>query len=140
MRLFLPFCLLVLVACGPMAFVDLHDANRFLESPTIIKSGDRYFIRFRYADKEEGPPLTFMAIRTKVQKDTLLFYIPAMASDGSMAGRLQIEEITDTRQITLIDQGKFFWKEVNNALVPLTLQPPTEEDLALIEAGVQEVY
>ena len=123
-----------------MAFVDLHDANRFLEPPTIIKSGDRYFIRFRYADKEEGPPLTFMAIRTKVQKDTLLFYIPAMASEGSMAGGLQIEEITETRQITLIDQGKFFWKEVSKKLVPLALQPPTEEDLALIEAGVQEVY
>ncbi|MBT1689115.1 hypothetical protein [Dawidia soli] len=140
MRSFVPFCLLILVACAPIAFVDLHDANRFQESPTILRSGDRYFIRFRYADLEEGPPLTFMAIRTKVQHDTLLFYIPSMASDGNMAGRLQIEEIKDKKQIDLIDQNKFFWKEVNNDLVPLTVGTPTEEDIALIDAGVSEVY
>jgi hypothetical protein len=140
MRLFFVFCMLVLVACAPMAFVDLHDANRFQESPTVIRSGDRYFIRFRYADKEEGVPPSFMAIRTKVQHDTLIFFIPAMASGGSYAGRLQIEEIKEAEQITLIDQGKFFWKDVSKALVPLALQTPSEEDLALIEAGVQEVY
>lgn len=140
MRLFLPFCLLMVVACAPMAFVDLHDVTRFQESPTVIRSGDRYFIRFRYADREEGVPPSFMAIRTRIQEDTLIFFIPAMASGTSWAGRLQIEEIKEAKQITLIDQGKFFWKEVSKELVPLTLQPPTEEDLALIEAGVQEVY
>jgi hypothetical protein len=124
-----------------MAIVDLHDEAHFTECPTIVKTGNRYFIRFRYADKEkENLPLYFMTVRSRVMADKLVFFIPATASAGNMAGELQLEEITSHKQLDLIRQQHAFWKEVSGQLVAMPMRDADETDVALIKSGDGYVY
>lgn len=122
-----------------MAIVDLHDEAHFTESPTIVKTGNRYFIRFRYADKHDMP-LYFMTVRSRIMSDKLVFFIPATASDGDMAGELQLEEITSHKQLHLIQQQHVFWKDVDGELVTMPVRDADEADVALIKSGDGYVY
>jgi hypothetical protein len=140
MRFSCCFLILALLAsCSPMAIVDLHDEAHFTESPTIVKTGNRYFVRFRYADKQDNP-LYFMTVRSKIMADKLVFFIPATASDGDMAGELQLEEITSHKQLDLIQQQHAFWKDVSGQLVSMPVRDADETDVALIKSGDGYVY
>ncbi|MCD9020098.1 hypothetical protein [Parachryseolinea silvisoli] len=133
------FILALLASCSPMAIVDLRDEAHFTECPTIVKTGNRYFIRFRYADKE-NLPLYFMTVRSRIMADKLVFFIPATASSGNMAGELQLEEITSRKQLDLIRSQHAFWKEVNGQLVTMPIRDADETDVALITSGDGYVY
>lgn len=122
-----------------MAIVDLHDEAHFTECPTIIKTGNRYFVRFRYANKQDLP-LYFMTVRSRIMTDKLVFFIPATASDGNMAGELQLEEITSHKQLELIQQRHAFWKDVNGQLVTMPIRDADETDVSLITSGDGYVY
>ena len=131
--------LALLASCSPMAIVDLRDEAHFTECPTIVKTGNRYFIRFRYADKE-NLPLYFMTVRSRIMADKLVFFIPATASSGNMAGELQLEEITSRKQLDMIRQQQAFWKEVDGQLVTMPVRDADETDVALIMSGDGYVY
>jgi hypothetical protein len=133
--------LILLLRCAPIAFINLNDQARFKESPKIIKAEDRFFIRFRYADDEsEGPPPLFMSVQSKIIDDKLVFFVPATASAGNMSGQLQFEEITPEKKVEIIKSGQVFWKEVNGDLLPVTVEPATEEDIGIINSKAENVY
>ena len=72
--------------------------------------------------------------------DKLVFFIPATASSGNMAGELQLEEITSRKQLDLIRSQHAFWKEVNGQLVTMPIRDADETDVALITSGDGYVY
>jgi len=94
--------------CRPTGIIGLDDNRFFSERPVIVIQNDRYFVRFRYADREPSP--FYMKSTSRIREGKLIIFIPVTTSTGKAGAMLQMDEIHDQDKITLIKQGHVYWE------------------------------
>jgi hypothetical protein len=118
--------LLILMGCVANSRIGFDDKKYFQEPPKIVTSGNRFFLRWVYADDQQ--PLFAMFSESKIMKDSLFFFIPVTTSSGRENGKVHLEEIIDSQKLVYISQNRAFWRNPNGSLNVLKVAPMSHEE------------
>jgi hypothetical protein len=124
------FFLMLTFGCttSERSIASLNDEQYFNEAPKIVIYENRYFLRFQYSDKNNAWGF-YMFIHSKFKKDSLIFYLPATTSSGSMRGRIQFQEITSGKELKAIIENNFFWEEPDGGFRKMNKENLKEEEI-----------
>src|SRR5690606_28473472 len=92
------FCLIIILVTvtgcvSTKSISSYNDKTYFKESPKIVSYKDRYFLRFVYPNDTFA---FFMMCESKINADTLIYYLPITTSSGNLRGKIQLQEIFKT--------------------------------------------
>ena len=118
--------MMLLLGCTTTSKIRFDDKKYFQEPPKIVTSGNRFFLRWVYADHQQ--PLFAMSSESRIKNDSLLFYIPATTSSGNVNGRLHLEEIKDPQKLSFIQQHKTFWLNPDGSLKSLNPESMSQQE------------
>lgn len=122
---------LILSGCvSSSSIASLNDRDYFKESPKIVTYEGRYFMRFVYPDPEGF--VFFMMADSKVNNDSLIYYLPVTTSSGNMRGRVQFQETVKANEIEIIKKNRVFWEEPNGSLVAMDVGQLKAEEIGLL--------
>ena len=121
--------LLFALGCSSSFRIALADDGYFLESPKIVTTQNRFFLRWRYADK----PLFAMYSASKIENGKLVFYIPVTTSTGSESRKLHFEEIKDPAKLLLVSENKVFWEDPDGSLKELKVEPMSADEFSSLK-------
>ncbi|MEP1097434.1 MAG: hypothetical protein ABJG78_20115 [Cyclobacteriaceae bacterium] len=126
------FGLLIVSGCtSTKSIASLNNGEYFKESPTIASYKGRYFMRFVYSDNE-GVFAFFMMPQSKVNSDSLIYYLPVTSSSGDLKGKTQFQEIIKENEIEIIKKKKVFWEEPDGSLVVMFIEQLKDEEIKLL--------
>jgi hypothetical protein len=122
LNLLLTFLIFFVVGCSSTQSISFHVDNKyFKESPLIVHTESRFFLKFVYSDSENASGFA-MYTESNIENDSLIFYLPVTTSSFNMRGKTQYEEITSDEKIKIIAEGNVFWKQPDNSLVRMNVE------------------
>ncbi|HEY9082906.1 MAG TPA: hypothetical protein VIN73_06210 [Vicingaceae bacterium] len=118
------FCLIIVLVTvtgcvSTKSISSYNDKTYFKESPKIVSYKDRYFLRFVYPDNTFA---FFMMCESKINADTLIYYLPVTTSSGNLRGKIQFQEIFKANEIEIIKKKNVYWEEPDGSLVVMPLR------------------
>jgi hypothetical protein len=122
--------LMIVSGCVSTKSITSHNNKKyFKESPSIVSYQDKYFLRFVHSDE------TFAFYKycvSKVNSDTLIYYLPMTTSSGDLRGKTQFQEIIKANEIEIIKKKNVYWEEPDESHVPMTIEQLKDEEIKLL--------
>ncbi len=128
------FCLIIVLVTvtgcvSTKSISSYNDKTYFKESPKIVSYKDRYFLRFVYPDDTFA---FFMMCESKINADTLIYYLPVTTSSGNLRGKIQFQEIFKANEIEIIKKKNVYWEEPDGSLVVMPIEQLNNKEIELI--------
>ena len=111
-----------LAGCMRTGGLSMYDEGLFKESPKIVFHDDHYYLRFRYSTDAFA-----FNTHSSIEHGRLIFSLPVTTSSGFPNGRVGYERIANPDKVALIQQGEVYWREPDDALVPLAVEPMSKD-------------
>jgi hypothetical protein len=94
-------------------------------------------MRFVYSDND-GAFAFFMMPESKMNGDSLIYYLPVTTSSGNYKGRTQFQEIIKVNEIEMVKKKNIFWEEPDGSHVAMRLGPLKDEEIELLPKTEKE--
>ena len=128
------FCIIIglIIVSGCVSTKSITSINNkkyFKESPSIVSYQEKYFLRFVYSDETFA---FYMECESKVNSDTLIYYLPVTTSSGDLRGKTQFQEIIKANEIEIIKKENVYWEEPDESLVKMMVEQLKDEEIELL--------
>ena len=122
--------LIIVTGCvSTKSIASINNKKYFKESPSIVSYQEKYFLRFVYSDETFA---FYMACESKVNSDTLIYYLPVTTSSGDLRGKTQFQEIIKANEIEIIKKENVYWEEPDESLVKMMVEQLKDEEIELL--------